>query len=120
MLALSIIASAPDVPTLTSITLLPPVMRAHPAVPVAPAVALHVFCLAMLPPDAAAQGLAGKVIVANTVPVAASLALAGCEPVRISIVLPAGNCVLYTAAWFVLKVVFFLNAIFIVDLKLFL
>jgi hypothetical protein len=65
--------------------------RAHPAVSVPVAVALHVFCLLTAPLAAAAQGEAGRVIVANSEPLAASFAEAGCEPERISSVELAGN-----------------------------
>jgi hypothetical protein len=87
------IHTVPEVPTLTSIALVPPINLAYPAVPDADAVADQVPCFAIDPPEAAAQGEAGSVIVARSVPEAAVFADAGCVPVLISTVLPAGNLV---------------------------
>jgi hypothetical protein len=87
------IQSVPVVPTLTSMAFAPLIIRAYPAVPEATAVTDHVPCLAIDPPDAAAHGDDGNVIVANRVPDAALLALAGCDPVLIWMVLPAGKLV---------------------------
>jgi hypothetical protein len=53
---------------------------ACPAVPPVDTVALQVPCFAIAPPEAAAQGDAGRVMVASKVPVAVSFAEAGCAP----------------------------------------